>query len=163
VRRGEGYFDGEPGRTAEASSEDAALRVAALLGIEPSSRYVLLCGPAAAHAPALRAMFENVEVITVHDAAMSPGDTSADVAAATSPDINNIGMATKVPFANMRVSGVALTGSYADALLEEGARVVAPVGRLLLEPVPANADARLEAAGMRVIARDDSALVAARA
>jgi hypothetical protein len=108
-------------------------------------------------------MFEHVEVITVHDAATSSDDASADVAAATSPDINNIGMATKVPFANMRVSGVALTGGCADALLEEGARVVAPVGRLLLEPVPADAVVRLEAAGMRVSARDDAALVAARA
>jgi hypothetical protein len=67
-----------------------------------------------------------------------------------------------LPLATGRIAGVALTGGAADALLEEGARVLSPVGRLVLEPAPADAAARLTALRLRVLARDRGTLVAAR-
>ena len=46
--------------------------------------------------------------------------------------------------------------------LEEGARVLGPLGRLVLEPAPERAEERLSRAGLRVIARQDRTMVAGR-
>ena len=45
---------------------------------------------------------------------------------------------------------------------EEGARVLGPLGRLVLEPAPERAEERLSRAGLRVIARQDRTMVAGR-
>lgn len=57
--------------------------------------------------------------------------------------------------------GVVLSGSEAGRL-EEGARVVAPGGRLVVEPAPSDARERLEAAGLRVLAAEGGTVVAGR-
>jgi hypothetical protein len=67
-----------------------------------------------------------------------------------------------LPLASGSMAGVAVTGDDGDGWLEECARVVAPAGRLLLDPAPADAAGRLEAAGLRVLAREGAVLLAAR-
>jgi hypothetical protein len=57
---------------------------------------------------------------------------------------------------------VALTGDSTSDLLEAAAAAVRPTGRLLVDPAPADAPARLSALGLRVLAREGTVLLAVR-
>ncbi len=67
-----------------------------------------------------------------------------------------------MPIATGKMSGVVLTGRGSDVHLEEAARAVRPTGRLLVDPSPADAVARLSAVGLRVLAQEGSVLLAVR-
>jgi len=141
-----------PGRSPGA---DEVMRLAALLGVTEGPAYLVVAGPAAALARGLSQLLEDVEVVAAaYGASAEP--------AADAPGLSVVGFAgTRVPVASARAQGVALTGAAA-ALVEEGARVTAPTGRLVLEPAPADAEARLAAAGLRVLARQGETVVAGR-
>lgn len=155
VRDGAAHCGGEPTQPAGEPSAEAAIRLAALIGLAQGSRYALLIGPAAAQASALAALLDGLEVIAVGE----PGEEGAAVSAA---GVNPLGIGDRLPLTNARVAGVALTGARMSPLLEEGARVLAPLGRLLLDPAPPDAVDRLRVLGLRIIARDGAAAVAAR-
>lgn len=125
-----------------------AVRLAGLLGLADAQGVVLLIGPAEEAAAELRGVVEGVEVVV---AGSSP-ETGVSV----------LRVGATLPFQSGRLRGVALTGAAADALLEEGARVVAPVARLLLDPAPPDARERVEAAGLRVVAEQGGAILASR-
>lgn len=138
-----------------AATDDAAAteRLAALLGVTAGPAFLMLAGPAAAHAGALARMIEDVEVLTIGAAA----------AADDGPGINRIyANGPRLPIASGKVAGVALTGAAADALLDDGARAVSPSGRLVLEPVPADAAERLQRHGMRIAVQEKQTAVAVR-
>jgi uncharacterized protein YbaR (Trm112 family) len=150
-----------------APDPEASLRVAALLGVTQGPAYVLLAGPATVHAAQVGAMVEGVEVIAVAvgEAAaaddMEPAWTPADAApSAPAAAVSRITVDDRLPLADARLSGVMLSGPTADALLEEGARVLSPLGRLVLQPAPADAAGRLAAAGLRVLLDDADTIVA---
>jgi uncharacterized protein YbaR (Trm112 family) len=154
VRDGAVYCGGKPGLPGTRAEAEAAVRLAALTGVTPGNRFALLAGPAAAHAAELAALVEGLEVIAV-------GEPNAALPIVVdAPGVNLLGAGSRLPLATGRVAGVALTGRCADFLLEEGARVLAPGGRLLLDPAPPDAAARLAAVGLRVVARDATAVVA---
>ena len=159
VRDGAAHCGGEPTRPEGDPSAEAAIRLAALIGLAQGSRYALLIGPAAAHASALAALLDGLEVIAVGE----PGKAGrAAAGAAGAAGVNPLGIGDRLPLTNARVGGVALTGTRTSPLLEEGARVLAPLGRLLLDPVPPDVEDRLRALGLRIVARDGAAVVAAR-
>lgn len=157
VSKGRGEFRAPLGEEAPAvvvedPAEAAdAIRVAALLGVTEGPAMVLVIGPQARLAGEIAALVEGLEVVAVGmpDEVEAPGVSRMDIAAA-------------LPFYTGKVRAVWLGGAAADALLEEGARVLAPLGRLVLEPRPADADARIEAAGLTVIARSGETVVAGR-
>jgi hypothetical protein len=132
---------------------DAAVRIAALLGVTEGPAFVLVAGPAARHAAAIADLIEDLEVI-----AADPALASLD----ERPGVNRIATGERLPFYSAKLRGVWLDGALADTLLEEGARVLWPLGRLVLDPAPQDAEERLAAAGMRVLARKDTTLLAAR-
>lgn len=136
-----------PGAAADGTAE-GAVRLAGLLGLAEAEGVVVVVGPAARHAAALASLVEGVEVIATLDGP-AEGVSAARLGGA-------------LPFHTARIRAVALTGEAASSLLEEGARVVAVSGRLLLDPAPADAEARLEAAGLRVLGREGDTVVAAR-
>jgi uncharacterized protein YbaR (Trm112 family) len=130
-----------------------AERLAGLLGVTRGPAFLLLAGPSAAHAPAIAGMLDDVEVVTINAVAES------DVV----PGINRIlAGGPQLPIASAKIAGVALTGPAADALLDEGARAVSPVGRLVLDPAPPDAAERLVRHGMRIAAQQDGTAVAVR-
>lgn len=129
-----------------------AERLAALLGVTEGPAFVVLAGPATAQAGALAAMIAELEVLTIGAAA------DGDVAGVNRIHANG----PVLPIASARVAGVALTGSAAETLLDDGARIVAPLGRLVLEPVPSDAATRLARHGMRIVAQEDHTAVAVR-
>lgn len=129
-------------------------RITALLGVTQGPAFVMLAGPAAADAAAVAALLADVEVVTLGAPAGAKDSAGVNRLLASGP---------RLPLASMKVSGVALTGAAADALLEEGARAVSVLGRLVLEPAPADAAERLRKAGLRIAAQQDATLVAVRA
>lgn len=137
----------------EAGREEA-IRVAALLGIMEGAGYILLVGPGVVAAPALAALLDGLEVVAI--------DPSV-VAWPEERGVSRLGAAGALPLYDRSMRGVALSGAGAESLLEEAARVLAPGGRLLLEPASAAAVARAEAAGLQVRAREGEVLVALRA
>jgi uncharacterized protein YbaR (Trm112 family) len=151
------FTAGDPAVSADASpqaapSAEAATRFAALMGLGRSATWTLLAGPAAVHAPALADLLEGLEVVATPPL---PGPER--------PGVNSIAVADRLPLASARMAGITLTGSTAHTLLEEAARALSPVGRLVIELPPADAARRLDAAGMRIVAQDENTLVAARA
>lgn len=142
--------DGEP-EPARESDAERALRWAALMGVSGGPGFVFVTGDAAALASEIATLIDGIEVVAA--------DRAAD---AELPGVSRIEVTDRLPFYSGKIRGVALAGATADTLLEEGARVVGPLGRIVLEPAPDLAEARLSRAGLRVIARQDRTMVAGR-
>ena len=138
-----------------------ATRLAALLGLAEGRGYVVLVGPGAALAPAMAELLADVEVVTTWPAMRALPESEG---------VSRIGSAG-LPFFARSLRGVALTGGASVELLRDAVRVVAPGGRVVVEPwseelersdQPAAAEtvAVLDAAGARVIAREGATVVA---
>lgn len=132
---------------------ERAMRWAALMGVSEGPGFLLLTGPVAQHAGAIAALIEDVEVIAASSALhATPGE-----------GVSRLLVSERLPFYGNRIKGVALSGAEAAGpLLEEAARVLGKGGRVVIEPAPVDAEDRLTAAGLRVLARQDETLVAAR-
>lgn len=153
VRDGVVDFGVEPDRLEPLTDQTAAERLAGMLGLTEGPGFLMLAGPAAAHAGAIARMISEVEVVTIGAAAES-GD---------GPGVNRLyAGAPQLPVASGKVAAVALTGAAAERLLDEGARAVTPLGRLVLDPVPADAAEKLKRHGMRIAAQQDGTAVAVR-
>jgi uncharacterized protein YbaR (Trm112 family) len=157
----------EGGAAAKEGDGAAALRLAALLGVTEGPGYLVLAGGAAEHAGAVAGIVPGVEVIAVTNAARGV------TARASAPDedgphyadgsgVSRLSAGSRLPLGTARAAGVALTGDEAELWLEECARVMAPLGRLVIEPAPAGAEQRLQASGLRVLVREGDTIVAAR-
>lgn len=129
------------------SSREAAVRLAALMGLAESRGTVVVAGPASVHAAELSGLVDGVEVVAVDG---MPG-----------PGVSPIRVSETLPLRNGAAAAVALTGSR-TALVAEAARVVGPAGRVVLEPAPAGARERVEEAGLTVVLEEDGVLVARR-
>ncbi|MBR9989298.1 MAG: Trm112 family protein [Gemmatimonadetes bacterium] len=153
IRDGAVDFGAAPEPVADVDDADSAERLAAMLGLTGGPAFVMLAGPAAAQAAALLRIVDDVEVVTLGVAAADDDVAGINRLYAAGPQL---------PLASGKVAAVALTGASARALLEEGARAVSPVGRLVLDPAPADAAEKLERHGMRIVAQEDGTAVAVR-
>lgn len=132
---------------------EAAIRLAALLGLAEGITYTLVVGPGVAHAPALAALVDGVEVITCAESLRGWEEEHG---------VSRLAAGRTLPFRSGSLGGVALTGGGSGHLLEEAARVLARAGRLLLEPAPSGAVERLEGLGLALVAREGEVVVAAK-
>lgn len=147
-----GASAGAAGGAGAASEGEEAVRLAALLGIMEGGGYVLVVGPGVTWAPALAALLEGLEVVAV----------DASVAAwSEERGVSRLGATGALPLHGRSMRGVVLTGG-AESLLEEAVRVLAPGGRLVVEPASTAVAARVEAAGLKVRAHEGQVLVAMR-
>lgn len=143
---------------------ELATRLAALLDLAGGHGIVVVHGPAAVLGLAMAELVPDIEIVT----------TEAALAHAPErPGVSRVG-AQGLPFYDSRVRAVALTGTATAALVERAIRVVAPGGRIVIDPwdgsggaadpEPAlEADAvaaALERAGARVLARERATIVA---
>lgn len=162
VRGGLADLRAEPGPTPPApqgapptDAQERALRLAALMGLESGGSagrvIALLVGPAAAVAPALAALSQEAEVV-----AADPGV----VGRADSPRVSRALLAARLPFHDRSLRGVTLSGEASAELVQEGLRVLHPLGRMVVEDAGAEARASVERAGGRVLAAEGSVLVA---
>lgn len=131
------------------SDGEAAVRLAALLGLSEAGGVVLIAGPAAVHGARVAEVASGTTVVTTAESGPVPGVVS------------RLRIGVTLPLRTGSLRGVALTGSRAQ-LLEEGARLLAPAGRLVLDPAPADAGGRVAAAGLRTLAEEGRMLVAGR-
>jgi len=136
-----------------ADDREAAIRLAALLGLAEGVTYVLVVGPGVAHAPGIAGVVEGVEVIACAESVRGWGEVYG---------VSRVGAAGGLPFRTGSLGGVALTGAESAYLLEEAARVLARAGRLVLEPAPEGVVERLEELGLALVAREGDVVVAVR-
>ncbi|MDQ3389017.1 MAG: hypothetical protein M3483_05875, partial [Gemmatimonadota bacterium] len=106
----------------------------------------------AALAPGVAALVPEIEVLSA-----SGGRVGGEPPARVHP----VAASAPLPFASGAFRGVALA-SGSDALAEEGARVLGPSGRILVEGAPPGVAGRLEALGLRLLLDSEGAVVAER-
>jgi uncharacterized protein YbaR (Trm112 family) len=147
----------EPAPTAVPARAFAAdpaegMRIAALLGINEAPAYVFLAGPIAQHAAALASVVPDIEIIADEPALAQEPEQAG---------INRIASRNSIPLYSGRMRGVWLSGAEARRI-EEGVRVLAANGRMVLEPASPDATVRLAALGVRVLAQEGETVVAVR-
>ncbi len=133
--------------------DEAALRLAALMGLAGASGMALVAGPGARHAAAVAALVPELEVIALADAA-EPAPI-ADDARVTPVRASGAGL----PFRG-GLRAAALTGGADDARLREALRVLAPGARLVVDPAPAGTADALRGLGAEVLLDEEGAVVA---
>lgn len=142
------------GDTAEGG--EAAMRLAALMGLAGASGLSVIAGPGARHAAAVSALVPELEVIAVTESIESAGVGEGATEAGVS---RVLASGAGLPFrGGMRA--VALTGGADDARLREGLRILAAGGRLVLDPAPADAAERLRTMGAEVLLAEEGVVVA---
>lgn len=129
---------------------DAAVRLAALLGLADARGTVLIAGPGAALAPAVAALVDELEVVALVAGPGSEGER---------PGVSRIAAGAALPFRGRTLRGVALTGG-AGLPLEEALRVLQPGARLVVEGAPAGTAAALSSLGARVMLDQEGTVVA---
>ncbi|HEX2191272.1 MAG TPA: hypothetical protein VHG51_20345 [Longimicrobiaceae bacterium] len=141
-----------PGGGEVAAGSEEAVRLAALLGLAEAWGSVLLVGAGADLANALASLVPGVEVVHATDA---PG------ASAGGGGVSRVAAGEPLPFAPRSLRGVSL-GPGAAGLLEEGVRVLAPGGRLVVEGAAEGGAEALSGAGLRVLLDQEGWVVAER-
>lgn len=143
----------DPG-AAEATdaSPEAALVLAAGMGVTEGPANLMLIGTGAANAPLLQAMIANIEVIGIAGglAALEEADGFSRLAAGEN-----------LPFRNACVQAVALTDEASQKYIEQAARITR--GRLVVLTGDDAAGERMEASGLRIMLRNEHVTVAQRA
>lgn len=136
------------------SDEDgeAAVRLAALMGLAGASGLAMLAGPGARHAAAVSALVPDLEVVAVTDEPAAP--------AGRAPGVSRIAAGDALPFRGGALRAAALTGGAGDARLREGLRVLAPGARLVVDGADAETAERLRALGAEVLLEEEGTVVA---
>jgi uncharacterized protein YbaR (Trm112 family) len=139
---------------AEEGDPEAAVRLAALMGLAGVAGMALVAGPGVRHAAAVAELVPELEVVAV-GTRPAPGGAEARVSRVlASPG--------RLPFRDGMLRGGALTaGEGGEAALREGLRVLAPGTRLVVDPAPEGTAARLAALGARVMLEEAGVAVAA--
>ncbi len=146
------------------TAPEAALRLAALLGVSDRAGMVVLLGPRlAAHAPAIARLGDRLEVLAWLP---DPGDASPPAALAVEDLVAGVdpllGAAPeRWPIRSSALHGIALA-TPGPPQLSESARCTRPGARLVVEtPTPADLDA-LAASEFAEVASDDTVWVGER-
>ncbi len=129
------------------------LRVAALLGVTEGPGTLLLRGPAAFHAGALGGLVPGVEVVADH-----PGTRDLE----EEGGVSRLVTGGRLPFFGGTFRAVLLSGGWSGADLEEGARVVAPLGRLVVLDAPPGSRDRMTGLGLEVLHEEGVVVVGRR-
>ncbi|HET6763253.1 MAG TPA: hypothetical protein VFH27_06265 [Longimicrobiaceae bacterium] len=153
---------------------EAAVRVAALLGMTAGAGPVLIAGPAAELAADVAALVPEVEVVALtarrvertRDAVSEGPIGEADAAHGDRPAASDRGGVSPMaagavlPFQDHVMRGVALSGGADDARLAEALRVLVPGARLVVDPAPAGTAEALRGMGAGVLLEQDGVVVA---
>ncbi len=137
------------GEAAGPVEEEDAVRLAALLGVSGGRGNYLIVGPGARLAPAIAALVPDAEIL------------AADPELAGLPEqpgVTRLASGPQLPFSDRSLRAVALTGEGVS--LEEALRVLAPAGRIVLDPAPPQTAERLRAAGLQILLDQEGVVVA---
>ena len=139
-------------RSVEAAETD---RLAAMLGVLEGPGNVGLVGALSAHAGALADRIMGVEVVAIDADARAEPERAG---------VSRMVAGVELPFHMWSLRALALSEGSAELLErpKELAQLVPRGGRIVVEAPSAEAEARLAAAGARVLARDERWIVAMR-
>jgi len=140
---------------AEGDAQEAAVRLAALLGLAEAQGTVLVAGPGAARAGEISTLVPGVRVVAL--TGDEPGDAGGDPAVTPM-----VGATAPLPFRGGKLRGVAFTAGADGAALREALRVLAPGARLVVEGAAAGTAEALKELGAQVML-DQEGVVVARA
>jgi uncharacterized protein YbaR (Trm112 family) len=144
---------GEGGSAPEEGGREEAFRLAALLGVTEGPGFVLVVGEAARLAPGIAAVVEGIEVVAVDPSLAGWPEV---------PGVSRLATGAQLPFFSGTMRAVALTGERAEGLLEEGARVVSRLGRLVVQGAGAGVAERLARVGLEPLVAEGETVVAVR-
>lgn len=148
-----GLPEGQAGGPDGGDPEEAE-RLQALLGIVRGPGMVALVGAPARHARLLAEGIEEVEVLAVD---------AATAAWPEEPRVTRFVSRPGLPVFGLTLRGVVVDGSLGPRWVEEAARVTAPKNRVVVVGAGDEVPARLEEAGLQVLAAEAGTVVAARA
>ena len=135
----------------EDDAAEAAVRLAALMGLAGASGLAMLAGPGARHAAAVSALVPELEVVAVTEAPQGE----------RAPGVSRVAAGGgALPFRNGVLRAAALTGGADDARLREALRVLAPGARLVVDPAPPGTGDRVRALGVEVLLEQEGVVVA---
>ena len=161
VHAGFGDLRAPPRRALEAGLAGAprdrdaaeAERIAALIGAARGPGTVALVGSPAVHGPAIYHLTEDLQIVGIDaDLGSWPED----------PSWSRIVCRPGLPFFSRMLRGVGLDGRLGRRWIDEAARVVAPMSRVVVTHAPTETSAWLEGAGLQVVAAEEETVVAAR-
>jgi uncharacterized protein YbaR (Trm112 family) len=127
------------------------LRVGALLGVTEGPGTLLIKGPAARYAAGLAELIPMVEVVGLESALI--GDQESE-------GVSRMIAQLRIPFFSGSFMGILLSGEVTDRDLDEAARVVAPLGRVVVLDASPEAGLRAEALGLKILLEEEGVLVA---
>jgi uncharacterized protein YbaR (Trm112 family) len=130
-----------------------AERIAALIGVARGPGTVALVGGLGGHGQTISSLTEDLQVVGV-DADLSewPFD----------PSWSRIVARPGLPFFSRSLRGVAIDGRLGRRWIDEAARVVAPMSRVVVTDAEGETGAWLEEAGLKVMASEQKTVVATR-
>jgi hypothetical protein len=140
---------GTPGRL----DEQETRRLAALIGVHEGPGTVAFLGATARFAAAYAELVPGVEAVGL-DASM--------VHWPRLPRVNRMVSRPGIPFFGRTLRGVAVDGVLGLSWIGESARVVAPLGRVVVSEAPEGTEEALSGAGLGILAAEGGTVVAAR-
>jgi uncharacterized protein YbaR (Trm112 family) len=144
-----------PGRAGAPGPADPAWaeRLWALLGVAEGPGTLLMAGAPARHAAAVAERIPGVEVVALDpDMARWP----------EAPRVSRMAARPGIPFFSRTLRGVAVDGGLGARWLDEAARVVAPLSRVVVTDAPDDAGTILAGSGLHVLVSEGGTVVAAR-
>lgn len=136
---------------APADPAEAAVRLAALLGLAEAQGMVLVVGPGAELAPALASLVPGAEFVALRDAPAGGEET---------PGASRVASSGGLPFHGRFLRGAAFTGGASAERLEAALRLLAPGARVLVEGADAGTAEALRRGGAETLLEQEGAVLA---
>jgi len=145
-----------PGRVGPPREVDNAEteQLVALVGIPEGPGTLVLVGAVALHAAGFAERVHGIEVAAVDEGLRSWPET---------PGVSRLAARPGLPFFGRSLRGAVVDGELGVAWVREAARVVAPLGRVVVVGAPEETAGTLSEAGLVVLASEGGTVVAARA
>jgi hypothetical protein len=137
----------------DAGGEAAALRIAAALGVTEGPGTLLLVGPSAQRSGDVSNLVGGVEVVGIHPALAGVEEQEG---------VSRMQSGPALPFFSASFRGVLLSGTVQKLLLEEGFRVAAPGGRVVVFEPGEEDRTWVKESGHTILLDEDGVLIAER-
>lgn len=147
--RSHGRARGVPPPPSAEASESETLRLAALIGVARGPALIAVAGNLAGRASGLGSLLPDVEVVALAPRIDFPPP----------PGASHLMTSGRLPLRDGSLAGIALNGSWAELLLDEASRTLAPSGRIVLLGASPGGERAFFGQDPTVLAREDGVLV----
>jgi uncharacterized protein YbaR (Trm112 family) len=144
---------GHPDSHPEDPGPEEVIKMAALLGVTEGPGTLFMMGPRARHASKLSKMIEGIEVVGAHPDLAALGEVEG---------VSRVATGLGIPFYSASFRGVLLSGRIEKGDMAEGARAVAPGGRVVTMDAPGASAGWAKAVGLKILLEEDAVVVGVR-